>query len=323
MEKDNINFDPENGQQFNNAFNGQAPDFKALFDNKIHWKLAILFTLFLFAYTYFQLPVYNFIYDTSIVFMMIVVTIYAALLIKNKKFVTILIPFFIFVYLGLSIYSSPIVNSGKYYDLLGGVETIDYNTSPPKIDNSKLPVVDEGLARKLGDKVLGKEIGLGSQFTIGEYYFITTDKDIAWVAPLEPRSFFKWLQNQDGAPGYIYVSATNPNDVRLVKEVDGKPIKIKYTNNAYFMSNIHRYTYFNGNMTNGLTDYSFEINDSGKPYWVITTYKPQVGFAGYDTTGVVIVDAQTGEVKKYSTEDELPKWVERVHPTRFLQQQIN
>ena len=89
-------------------------------------------------------------------------------------------------------------------------------------------------SRKLGDKVLGKEIGLGSQFTIGEYYFITTDKDIAWVAPLEPRSFFKWLQNQDGATCYIYVSATNPNDVRLVKEVDGKPIKIKYTKTKFF-----------------------------------------------------------------------------------------
>ena len=133
-----------------------------------------------------------------------------------------IIPFFILTYIAVSIYSSPIINAGKYYDLIGKIETIDYNSSPPKIDNNKLPVVDEGLARKLGDKVLGKEIGLGSQFTIGEYYFITTDKDIAWVAPLEPRSFFKWLQNQDGAPGYIYVSATNPNDVRLIKEVDGK-----------------------------------------------------------------------------------------------------
>ena len=93
MEKENINFDAENQSGFNaNGFKTEMPNFE--FNNKIHWKLAILFTLFLVAYTYFQLPVYNFVYDTSIVFMMFIVSVYAALLIKNKKVVSIIIPFF-------------------------------------------------------------------------------------------------------------------------------------------------------------------------------------------------------------------------------------
>jgi hypothetical protein len=62
------------------------------------------------------------------------------------------------------------------------------------------------------------------------------------------------------------VSATNERDVRLVQNVAGKAIKIKYQQGAYFQSDIHRHVYFNGNATIGLADFSFEIDDAGNPY---------------------------------------------------------
>ncbi len=316
---EDINFESEKKET--NKINGV--DLSELLVDKIYFKGAIIFTLFLIAYSYFVLPIYNFKYDVSILTMTIITLIYLFLLVKNKKIVTKIIPIFVIIYIGLVLYSSPIFNSDKYYDLIGDVTTTSYNESPPDIDNSKIPIVDEALAQTLGDKVLGNEIGLGSQFSVGEYYFINTADDIAWVAPLEPRSFIKWFQNKDGAPGYVYVSATNPNDVRLVQEIDGNPINLRYTNSAYFMKNIHRYAYFNGNMTRGLTDYSFEIDDDGNPFWVITVYAPQVGIKGYDATGIVVVDAQTGEIKNYNEQNEFPDWVERVHPTNFITQQIN
>jgi histidinol phosphatase-like PHP family hydrolase len=91
------------------------------------------------------------------------------------------------------------------------------------------------------------------------------------VAPLLHSGFFKWFNNQEGTAGYVMVSATNERDVRLVQNV-GKAIKIKYQQGAYFQSD-HRHVYFNGNATIGLADFSFEIDDAGNPYWIITKYE--------------------------------------------------
>jgi hypothetical protein len=66
-------------------------------------------------------------------------------------------------------------------------------------------------------------------------------------------------------PGYIVVSATNPRDVKYVEN-----FPIKYQPNAYFFDNLQRHTRFWGGLLTGLTDYSFEVNDEGRPYWVVT-----------------------------------------------------
>jgi hypothetical protein len=49
---------------------------------------------------------------------------------------------------------------------------------------------------------------------------------------------FKWMNNQEGTAGYVMVSATNERDVKLVQNIDGKSIRIKYQPQAYFQSNI-------------------------------------------------------------------------------------
>ncbi|MGL5021647.1 MAG: hypothetical protein ACRC5R_06460, partial [Mycoplasmatales bacterium] len=319
---DDINFEDQNFKKAATSMNDIFKDNK-FFNQGRNFKLAIVFTLLLVVYTYFEFPLYNYTYDSSISLAMIITFVYIFLLAKNKKRVLVLVPVFFFIYLGLTIFSNPFVRSNDYYNLLGEVKTQSYNEAPPNIDNSLIPVVDERLAMNLGDKVLGTDIGLGSQYTVGEYYFVNTKDDLAWVAPLEPRSFFKWLQNKDGAPGYVYVSATDPNDVRLVQEINGKPIKLKYTNASFFSSNIYRHAYLPKNMTKGLTDFSFEIDDEGNPFWVISTYKPEIGISGYDTSGAVIIDAQTGEEKDYTDISEIPEWAERIQPIALISEQIN
>ena len=42
------------------------------------------------------------------------------------------------------------------------------------------------------------------------------------------------------------VSASNPQDVRLVQELDGKPVKLVYEPDAYFLQDLHRHMYING-----------------------------------------------------------------------------
>ncbi|MFV0246527.1 MAG: hypothetical protein ACK5HS_01145 [Mycoplasmatales bacterium] len=313
-DNENINFKNQNRPQFN--FNFQ--NLKFTVKHKIILSLLVL--LILAFIVFFQMPVLNPIYKQSLALFFLVIAIFVAIFIKNKtKVVYILAIYFVLMFL-IVFLTSPIFSSQKYYNMLGEIKTYDYETNPPKIDDSLVPVVDEQLAQNLGDKKLGENIGLGSQFQPGEYYLVSTSTDLAWVSPLEPRSFIKWLENMEGTPGYIYVSATNPNDVRLVTDN-----KIKYSKGSYFFNNIRRYAYLHGNLSTGLTDFSFEVDDNLNPYWVITTYAPSFNiWAGNQATGAVVVNATNGEINKYSLkEDNMPDWIERVQPTQFLIDQIN
>ncbi|MBQ4164531.1 MAG: hypothetical protein IJD87_05570 [Turicibacter sp.] len=228
------------------------------------------------------------------------------------------------IYIGYQISSTPILFSQQYRDLIGDIETKDFSEEIPMIDLAQIPIVDEDYARRLGDKKLGEDVGLGSQVYVGDYTLISMKDELFWVAPLEHIDIIKWFTNREGTPGYIMVSATDAQDVRLVQsDAQGNPIHLKYLPSAYFNEDIQRKVYFEGNMFEGLTDYSFELDENGRPYWVVTTYTKKVGIhGGADATGVVVVDAQTGETKKYSV-DEAPEWIDRIQPQAFVLNQIN
>ena len=118
------------------------------------------------------------------------------------------------------------------------------------------------------------------------------------------------------------VSATNERDVKLVQNIAGAAIKIKYQQGAFFQSDIHRHVYFNGNATVGLADFSFEIDDAGNPFWIVTKYGKKIGFAGKEAIGVIVVDAQSGVINEYSIA-KTPKWVDRIQPLDFIEDQLN
>jgi hypothetical protein len=219
--------------------------------------------------------------------------------------------------------SHPLFRSEDYRNLIGKVENGDKLTNHiAPISMNEIRVVDESLAYLLGEKILGSQPALGSQAHLGEFYIQKVNGKLFWIAPLEHSGFFKWLNNKKGTTGYVMVSATNERDVKLVQEVNGKPIFLKYQQEAYFQSNLHRYLYFNGYNTVGLTDFSFEIDDTGMPYWVVTKYKKRVGFSGNDATGIVVVNAQNGEIKEYNIKN-TPAWVDRIQPISFIKDQLN
>ena len=143
----------------------------------------------------------------------------------------------------------------------------------------KIRVVDQELAYLLGEKIIGSQAALGSQIQLGKFSIQKVNNELYWIAPLLHSGFFKWLNNKEGTPGYVMVSATNERDVKLVQNIDGKAVKIKYQPSAYFQSNIHRHVYFNGYSTVGLADFTFEIDEKGNPFWVITTFNKEIGRA--------------------------------------------
>lgn len=219
--------------------------------------------------------------------------------------------------------SLPMFRSSAYQKLIGKVENgedLKNHIAPISLD--KIRVVDEELAMLLGEKIIGSQPSLGSQAEIGEFTIQKVNDELYWVAPLLHTGFFKWYNNSEGTPGYVMVSATNERDVKLIQDINGKRLSIKYQPAAYFGSRIDRHVYFNGYAAVGLEDFNFEIDDKGNPYWIVTKYKKRIGFAGNDATGVLTVDAQTGEIKEYDINN-TPLWVDRIQPISFIEEQLN
>jgi len=307
--------------------------------NKVYNLLKLLLVAVLFIY--FYMPVFNFGFLGFPVLLIILLGLWVFLnkqisivsnnqklefkTLKNPGKVTFIIIGILIVYMTVvpALTSWAVFRTSEYRNLIGKVEVsenIADHMLPISLD--KIRVVDQSLAELLGDKVLGSQSALGSQVYLGTFNIQKVNNGLYWVAPLMHSGFFKWQKNMQGTNGYVMVNACNERDVKLVQEINGKKIYIKYQSEAYFFNNLERYLYFNGYYNVGLTDYSFEIDDVGTPYWVVTRFKKTIGFAGENTTGVVVLNAQTGEIKEYNIKN-TPAWVDRIQPAEFIEKQIN
>lgn len=221
------------------------------------------------------------------------------------------------VYFLVQIIFNPLFFLDSYRNQMAEPTVKQFSAEVQAIDTNQIPIVDEALARTLADKKLGEKPALGSQVRIGTPTIQTVDGKLVWVVPLQHSGFFKWIANLSGSAGYIKVSATNVKDVEYVDTY-----KIKIQPDAYFMDCLTQRVRFTQGWFDGITDYSFELDDSGKPYWVVSTYHNTCGFNLPEADGAILVDAQTGETQKYSL-DEVPEWVDRVQPEDFIRNQIN
>ena len=255
-----------------------------------------LFLLLAFLLFYFALPVINFgFFGLPIVLFLLVLfgilfSLKFELYDQGKKIKIIALPkrflfiaaaiILLYMSVGPLLTSLPMFRSQSYREMIGKVhngQELSKHIAPISLD--KIRAVDESLAMLLGEKILGSQPALGSQVEIGDFTIQKVDDVVYWVAPLLHTGFFKWWRNSEGTPGYVMVSATNERDVRLVQDIGGKPVKIKYQPEAFFGSQIQRHVYFNGYETVGLGDFEFEVDDNGKPFWVVSLYKKKVGFA--------------------------------------------
>lgn len=218
--------------------------------------------------------------------------------------------------------SSPMLHAKAYRDLIGEVEESNFTEDVSPVSVNDIRLVDEDMAMKLGDKKLGEVPAIGSVSKLGTFHIQSVKGELYWVAPLVHRDIIKWITSLEGTSGYVMVSASNPQDVRLVQEIDGKPIKIVYQPEAYLLQDLHRHMYVNGLVNVGMSDFTLEINDEGKPYWATTLYEHSIGYGGSDAIGVATVDAETGEIKKYDI-DNAPKWIDRIQPQDFIVNQIS
>ncbi len=296
--------------------------------------LAVIYIIAILIYSYMNFPVLSYGFaELSAIFMLFSIPFFVIFFGKNfvrpkdkailKAIMGIGVVAAFYTIVWASIASWSIFRADDYRSLIGDLKVGEsFASEVAAVSTDNIRVVDEQVAQRLGDKVMGEKASLGSQTYLGDFHIQKVKDKLYWVAPLLHSGFLKWLANKEGTPGYVMVSATNERDVKLVQEVAGKPIKLKYQTSAYSFDNLHRHVYFNGYMTKGLADFTFEIDDEGNPFWVLTQYEKKIGFSGSDAVGVVVVNAQNGEIQNYSIA-EAPLWIDRIQPENFIETQLN
>lgn len=223
-----------------------------------------------------------------------------------------------------AIFSSTMVRTQAHQTLIGEFkENMSEKSKLPVLDIANAPLVSEDMARLAAEKQLSttEYVSLGSRVNIGPLEKQRVGKSLYWVAFLEHRDFFKWNANGT-TPGYVMVSAHNPNDVKLVTHVAGKELKLRYLPSSSFGDNLERHVYFN-DMSRGVYEFIPEIDDEGNPFYVAPVFSRKIGlFGGKDVVSVLVVNPQNGEISEYPL-DKAPAWIDRIQPQSFVTDQID
>ena len=279
----------------------------------------VLSVLLLLVLYYFKNPTLAF--DFAGIYAALLVAAIPAVALSGRKLPAAALVFVAVVF-GAVVFltSAPILHANAYYKMLGKEVPANFHDALPPIDIDQAPLVSQDMALQAMQKRLSEIASLGSQVAVGTPVKQLVRDKLVWVAFLEHSGFFKWFS--DGAtPGYLVVSAHDPADVKLVMELGGKPLRLRYLQSGYFGDYVERHAYLSGQSTIGLTDFEPEIDDDGVPYYVGTVYEHRVGFSGSESTGIITVNAVSGEVKRYQLGTE-PAWVDRIQAEEFILEQM-
>ncbi len=207
-----------------------------------------------------------------------------------------------------TLFSSVVFNAKAYSDIIN-VEDREFADDMPTTDEVKnIALMDTDSAKMLGNRKLGALANVVSQFCVNESYTqINFNSSPKKVAPLEYDGFFKWLNNRkDGIPGYIMVDAIE--NYAEYCETDGGMV---YSESAYFSEDLRRALRF-AYPTKIFGNISFEVNEDGEPYYVVSCENPKVGlFGAQDIVEVILFNPIDGSHELMALED-VPKWIDIV-----------
>lgn len=195
-----------------------------------------------------------------------------------------------------------------------GVFTEEIN----EVDFNKIPLLDKDSSQKLGDRTMGQMSEYVSQYYVSDIYTqINFNDEIIRVTPLEYNGLIKWIINRkNGINAYITVNSVN-GESKLVKMDKG----MKYMPSAKFNDKLERHVRFKYPF-DVFGDAKFEIDNEGKPYWVLPVIK-YTGVSNKEAiVGAILVDPITGETNKYDLKD-VPTWVDNVYYADLVIEQVN
>lgn len=211
---------------------------------------------------------------------------------------------------------SPVFFSGGYASMID-VKEQSFEEDFPETDLNQIPLVDRDTAERLGNRHLGALTDLISQFEAADDYTqISKDGYPYRVTPLEYVDFFRWLNNfRIGIPHYIQVDNVT-GEVTI--ETPEAPMKYSYSDILHRdvlrrLRLSHPFTLFNHP--------TFEVDDSGHPYYIATTYRRNFFLREPEVSGVITLDAVTGETELYEL-GSVPTWIDRVYSSDLILHQL-
>lgn len=217
----------------------------------------------------------------------------------------------------INLFHGKLFRATDYANLIT-VEEKDFEEDFFQMDEAEIPLMDRDTAVRLGDRRIGSMTDLVSQFVPAPTYTqINVADQPLRVTPLEYAGFIQWLNNKDeGIPSYLTVNMLS-GEVEVV-DVEGG---IKYSDSESFGRNVKRHLRKNY-PTVLFQKPSFELDDSGHPHYVATTYENTFFMRYKEPSGVIVLDAVTGETAAYGLDDS-PNWIDRVYSAKLILDQLN
>ncbi|WP_124058862.1 hypothetical protein [Vaginisenegalia massiliensis] len=211
---------------------------------------------------------------------------------------------------------SPLFIAKSYADMIH-VDKADFSHDFPQTDINQIPLIDRDTASRLGNRKIGALSNLVSQFEAQEDYTQINIKNHPYrVTPFAYAGFFKWLNNfGQGIPYYLKVDMVSG---KVTVEKPESPLK--YSLSDKFDRNVMRVLRFHFPFAL-LGKPSFEVDDQGNPYYVTATYGRHFFIWEPEVTGIVALNAMTGQTKYYK-KGEVPKWVDRVYSSDLILHQL-
>ena len=222
------------------------------------------------------------------------------------------------VLLVCGVYGGDIFHARQYANMIGDLEKREWTQDIQPKDPRHVRLVPPELAFYLAGKQLGEAQGaIGSQFQLSRDYLTIQkiNEELWYVIPFDYKSFSTWTATK-GVPGYVMIHAEDPKKPVVVKTREN----FVYTPGAYFNYNLVRYLWLKY-PTKGFEEYSFEIDDEGNAWWVVTEFRPTISYWGKEVMGVLVINPTTGEDKFYSV-GAIPDWVDRVFPANIVHSYI-
>lgn len=222
------------------------------------------------------------------------------------------------VFIIISISGSGMFRATDYANMLKVEENRVWTKDVQPKDPAHMRISTKDNALYQAQKYLGSAGTIGSQFQIAEenvtLQFI--NNELWYVAPLDYKGFSVWTSSK-GIPAYIKVSAEDPTAQPIIISLkDGK--EMVYSPGAFWSNNLERHMRTDGYLNVGLSDWTFEVDESGNPWWVVTVYEPTIAWWGDKVLGVAIVDPSTGVIAFHEM-GKIPEWVDRVVPSRIVE----
>ncbi len=217
------------------------------------------------------------------------------------------------------IFSSTVFFARKYASVIEVTEAEFKEDMPESHEITNIALMDSASATMLGNRELGALSHVVSQYDLSENYTQINYKGTPQkVANLEYDGFFKWLGNRSfGIPGMVMVDPVK-NDADYIEFKS----PMFYAESAYLMQDLERKLRFD-HPTKIFHSISFEVDDLGNPYYIVSCATARVSlFGAMDINEVIVFDPTSGESEIYPVED-VPSWIDIVFTGYLASEKYN